>query len=218
MTGANFYLLCFLVGLLWSAASFLLGHLDLPFHGHAGDAGHSFHGHLDHAMSHGHGGESAQAASHDSHQFSLINFGTIAAFLAWFGGMGYLLTAYSTLWFVWGLGLATLTGLGGASLLFLFVSRVLMSGEQNLNPADYDMIGVLGRICSPVREGGTGEMTFVRDGARQTCGVRSEEGKAVSKGLEVVVTRFEKGIAYVRPWDELTGAPVSGCLDEPDRP
>jgi membrane protein implicated in regulation of membrane protease activity len=156
--------------------------------------------------------------SHDSHQFSLINFGTIAAFLAWFGGMGYLLTAYSTLWFVWGLGLATLTGLGGASLLFLFVSRVLMSGEQNLNPADYDMIGVLGRICSPVREGGTGEMTFVRDGARQTCGVRSEEGKAVSKGLEVVVTRFEKGIAYVRPWDELTGAPVSGCLDEPDRP
>jgi hypothetical protein len=214
MTWANFYLFCFLVGLLWSAASFLLGHLDFPVHGHGAEGGHFFHGHFDHGVPPGHGGESAPAAHAHSHPFSPINFGTMAAFLAWFGGMGYLLTAYSALWFVWGLGLATLTGLGGAMLLFLFVSKVLMSGEQNPDPADYNMVGMLGRICSPVREGGTGEMIYVQDGARQTCGVRSEEGRAIAKGVEVVVTRYEKGIAYVRPWDDMTGIPVSGCPDE----
>ena len=33
---------------------------------------------------------------------------------------------------------------------------------------------------------------------------RAETGAAIPKGVEVIVTRYEKGIAYVRPWDELT--------------
>ena len=32
---------------------------------------------------------------------------------------------------------------------------------------------------------------------------RSDEGFAIPKGTEVVVTRYEQGIAYVRPWEEL---------------
>ena len=36
-------------------------------------------------------------------------------------------------------------------------------------------------------------------------GARAESGTAIPKGVEVVVTRYEKGIAYVRPWDELAG-------------
>ena len=34
---------------------------------------------------------------------------------------------------------------------------------------------------------------------------RSDDGQAISKGTEVVITRYEKGIAYVRRWDELAG-------------
>jgi hypothetical protein len=65
------------------------------------------------------------------------------------------------------------------------------------------MVGVLGRICSSIREGGTGEILYTQQGTRWTCGARSETGEAIAKGVEVVVTRYEKGIAYVRPWEEM---------------
>jgi hypothetical protein len=36
-------------------------------------------------------------------------------------------------------------------------------------------------------------------------GARSDDGAAIPKGVEVVVTRYEKGIAYVRRFEDLTG-------------
>ena len=35
----------------------------------------------------------------------------------------------------------------------------------------------------------------------RSAAVRSEDGQAIPKDAEVLVTRFDKGIAYVRPWD-----------------
>jgi len=65
------------------------------------------------------------------------------------------------------------------------------------------MVGVLGRVCSPIREGGTGEIIYSQAGTRRTCGARSEDGGAINKGEEVMVSRYEKGIAYVRRWAEV---------------
>ena len=42
-----------------------------------------------------------------------INFGTVAAFLAWFGGVGYLLSRYSSMWALLALSLAALSGFIG---------------------------------------------------------------------------------------------------------
>jgi hypothetical protein len=96
-------------------------------------------------------------------------------------------------------------GLMGASMVFWFIARVLMRNDIPLDPADYDMIGVLGCITSTVREaGGTGEMTYSQQGRRCAAPVRSEDGRPIGKGTEVIVTRYEKGIAYVRGFDELT--------------
>ena len=39
--------------------------------------------------------------------------------------------------------------------------------------------------------------------ARSRCVFRAD-GSAIAKGSEVIVTRYEKGIAYVRRWDEFT--------------
>ena len=33
-------------------------------------------------------------------------------------------------------------------------------------------------------------------------GARSEDGSAIAKGTEIMVTRYERGIAYVRVWDD----------------
>jgi hypothetical protein len=74
-----------------------------------------------------------------------------------------------------------------------------------LDSADYEMVGVLGRLSLPIRAGGTGEIIYTQAGTRRVAGARADTDTAIPKGAEVVVTRYEKGIAYVRPWDELAG-------------
>jgi hypothetical protein len=66
------------------------------------------------------------------------------------------------------------------------------------------MIGVLGQVSSTVHAGGTGEMIFSQAGTRRSAAIRGENGEPIAKGIEVVVTRFEQGIAYVRRWEELS--------------
>ena len=106
---------------------------------------------------------------------------TLAAFLAWFGGMGYLLTRFSALAFVAALGLSLVAGLVAAAAVFLFIAKVLTSEEEELDPADYEMVGVLGRVSMPIRAGGTGEIIYSQAGTRRACGARAEDASAVSK-------------------------------------
>jgi membrane protein implicated in regulation of membrane protease activity len=140
-----------------------------------------------------------------SAQISPFNLLTLTAFLAWFGGTGYLLARHSTMWFFTALGVSLLSGTGGAALIYLFIARVLSSPDEALDPADFDMVGVLGKLSVQIRAGGTGELVYSQAGTRRVCGARSENSAAISKGTEVVVTRYERGIAYVRPWSELAG-------------
>ncbi len=211
MTWGTFYLICFALGFAFSLLSFVLGgfHWHLPHHlgephvhfiphMHVGPAGHG----MAHAGAHKPG---AAAPGH----ISPFNPVTMAAFLAWFGGTGFLLTRFSTVWFLMGLGIAALSGALGAAIVLLFLTRVLMSKEEDLDPADFEMVGVLGRLSMPIRQSGTGELIYSQAGTRRTCGARAEEECAIPKGTEVVVTRYEKGIAYVRLWSELAGEDVT---------
>ena len=208
---ADFYLICFAVGFCFSFFSFLFGgsrtgRLHLPhFHGHAGSA-HlpAAHAPVTSAQAPIAGGPQAAAHASQSDGVSPFNFVTLTAFLAWFGGTGYLLTRYSGLWVGFGL-LASITGgLVGGGIVFLFLSKVLISNDENMDPADYEMVGVLGRVSSSIREGGTGEIIYTQMGTRRVCGARSDDGSAIAKGTEVVATRYEKGIAYVRLWSEMS--------------
>ena len=202
MTWADFYLICFAVGFLLSAVSFIAGglHWHLPHFPHG--AGHVGAGHV--PMAHGSAGQgTAPRAGHDA-PMSPFNFVTLTAFLAWFGGTGFLIARFSSIWFALGLLIALGAGLFGAAIVYLFLTRVLISHEENLDAADYEMVGVLGRISMPIRENGTGEIIYSQAGTRRTCGARSENGHALEKGAEIVVTRYDKGIAYVRRWEEMS--------------
>ena len=205
MTWATFYLICFVVGFAFSVLSLILGSgkLHLPHGGlHHGGGAHAPGAHSGGA-GHVHGMARGLARMQPS-QVSFFNYFTLMAFLAWFGGTGYLLTQYSNLWFLLALGVASLSGLGGASIVFLFLAKVLLAHETILDPADFEMAGVLGKVNSSIREGGTGEIIFSQAGTRRTSGARSDDGAAITKGSEVVITRYEHGIAYVRRWEDLT--------------
>jgi membrane protein implicated in regulation of membrane protease activity len=189
MTWSDFYLVCFFVGFALSALALLAGsvHLHIP-HLHLGGQ----HIHLPKV-----GGSHGQTP--------WFNFGTLAAFLAWFGGTGYLLEHFYHVWIVVVIFVATLSGLGAAAIVFWFLAKVLMADDAPLDPADYDMVGVLGRTTISIRPGGTGELVFTQGGTRHVAGARSEDGAGIPKGAEVIVTRYEKGIAYVRPFEDVLG-------------
>jgi membrane protein implicated in regulation of membrane protease activity len=192
MNWSVIFLGCFVVGFALSVLSFASGALNLHFHVHAPFVHHL---HVPHA----HAGHVA----HGSTGVSPMNFATMMAFLAWFGGTGYLLTSEFRWVTIPAVTVAILGGLAGASVMFWVMSRVLWSPQENMQSVDYQMVGVLGRISQPIREGGTGELIYSRDGARHSCGARSADGRAIEKGLEVVVTGYDRGIAIVQRWDEL---------------
>jgi membrane protein implicated in regulation of membrane protease activity len=191
------------LGFVVSLGSFLMhwGHI------HAGNG----HGHIgvEHFPDgHTHVGHVTPGHSHAGHIHSTVlskfNFSTITAFLTWFGGAGYLLSKYTSLWTLLALAVAAATGIAGAAMVFWFLAK-LVARDRTLNPADFDMIGVLGCITSTVQAGGTGELSFTQDGARKGAPARSEDGTPIPRGVEVVVTRYENGVAYVRRWEELAG-------------
>lgn len=203
ITSTDIYLFCFAVGSLWSLISLLLGGLHL---GH-GPLGHSHLGHS-HVSGHAHANGPLDSYPHvhgllDGMLGAMLNPSCAAVFLAWFGGVGYLLTRHSGLSFWLDLGIAGSLGLAGAWILALFL-RFLQSREKPLDPADYEIVGVLGRVTSPIRPGGVGEVIYLRDGARKPLCASSDEGVPIARDEEVIVTRYEKGIAYVRTWAAMT--------------
>jgi hypothetical protein len=197
MSWPNFYLFCFLVGFALSALTFLAGaanihlpRLHLPAHG-----GHHAAG--------GHGASKGAVGGAGSH-ISWFNSSTIMAFLAWFGGAGYILTRVSHFVALVCLALAGLAGLVAGMIVYRFMLKLTRAGDSQMLDADYRIEGSVGTLSMPIREKGTGEVIFSLGGVRRCAGARSEAGELVEKGAEVVIERYEKGIAYVKRWDEFT--------------
>jgi len=192
MTWTNVYLVCFLLGFSLSALSWLLTAVGV---------------HLPHVHAHGHVGGHHHGAGHQLHASegpSAVNVSTAMAFLAWFGGAGYLMTRYADVWPLVALVIAIAAGVAGAMLVFWFMAKVLWSPHENLDPDDFEIVGLLGTVNSAIRTGGTGEILFQQGGARRVTGARSEDGQAIDRGVEVVITKYENGLAYVKTWDEMT--------------
>lgn len=209
MTWATFYLICFLVGLMLSAVSLLGGmghfggHFHVPHvpHAHLPTAAHIPHAaHLPHAGGAAHSGG---GAARGGPGVPWWNGFSIMVFLCWFGAAGYLLTRYGS--FVAGivLLLAAICGISGGAIVFLFLAKVLLPHERELTAEETAVTGVVGRVTSTIREGGTGEIIYEQLGARRSAPARSEDGTPISRQEEVFVVRYEKGIAYVRRWEEV---------------
>jgi membrane protein implicated in regulation of membrane protease activity len=205
MTWSDLYLLCFLVGFSLSVLSFLAGavnihlpfHMHLPFHGahHAGGAS---------ASGHAHGGGLKSAGVKSGGHMSWLNASTILAFLAWFGGVGYILTKHSHFMAIATLSFALLAGFFAGLLVFQFMVRVVKATSTPMLDWDYRVEGTVGTVSMSIRENGTGEVIFEQNGGRKSIGARSEDGTSLPKGAEVVIARYDAGIAYVKRWDEYT--------------
>ncbi|MFZ0980835.1 MAG: NfeD family protein [Candidatus Acidiferrales bacterium] len=198
MTWANFYLFCFLIGFALSLLAFLAGavHLQLPAKLHIHLPAQALHGKAIAGLRGGH----AQAGG----GISWLNASTILAFLAWFGGTGYILTRNSHLVAALSLLVSSAVGLVGGWIVFAFMVRVVRISERQMDDWDYRLEGSVGTLSSAIRENGVGEITFERNGAIKSASARTENGKPLPKGAEVVISRFENGIAFVERWEDFT--------------
>lgn len=176
---STLFVVCFIAGLGLSVLSFLSG----VHHGH--------HLHVPRLLRH----------AGPRRGPSMINAAAATAFLTWFGGGGLLLERLAPLPLPLIAAGAAAIGTGGGALIN-GVIRALARREWAAEPLS--MTGVIARTVVPIRAGdGTGEIVFTHAGTRRVAGARSEAGRAIDKGTEVIVTRYERGIAYVATWDEL---------------
>ncbi len=205
MNWETFYLVCFLAGLMLSFVSLLGGmghfggHVHVP-HVHMPHAGHLPH------MAHGTVGHVSQGGGTTVGGGGNVpwwNAFSIMIFLCWFGAAGYLLTKYGS--FVAGVVvvLAAICGVAGGAIIFLFLTKVMLPHERELTADETAVVGAVGRVSSAIRAGGTGEIVYQQLGALRSAAARSEDGEPIQKQEEVYVLRYEKGIAYVKRWEDL---------------
>ncbi|HEY6136740.1 MAG TPA: hypothetical protein VI670_03150 [Thermoanaerobaculia bacterium] len=183
---ATLFLICFLVGVGVSAVSLFASFLHLHHGGHVHFNGH---GHANALLKHG------------SEWFgSLFNLAAITMFLAWFGGVGLLLEEATTLALAPIVVIAGGAGFtGGATIVRIM--RALRRRERPLEPIQ--LVGAIGKLTIPIREGGTGEIVYTIDGTRRVSGARADDRRAIPRDTEVVITRYDKGIAYVCEFDRM---------------
>ena len=183
---------------------------------HVGGLGHSTAGHglrwghVPHGDAWAHGGHpgagahshSGQVGGHGA-QIAPVNMATGLAFLTWFGGVGFLVTAYTGLGAALAIVAALGAGLVGAGVIFWFLARILLPGQTAfLDDSDFDLVGTVGRLSVGIRPDGTGELVYSKGGGRHVLSARTENGASLERGSEVVVVRYERGVAFVELFDE----------------
>jgi membrane protein implicated in regulation of membrane protease activity len=180
------YLICFGVGLLFTIASALFGHI---FGGHDG---------AEHVGGSGGHAEAGVDAS-DMPGVSALSPTIISTFITAFGGFGLIfarIEATSAPWASAGLALvgAFATATGVLSLLRTLFRKTQSSSEGRVST----LIGIIATTVSPIPEKGVGEIAYVQAGTRYTAPAREEKGVAVGTGQAVKITRIVGSQFYVR--------------------
>jgi membrane-bound ClpP family serine protease len=98
---------------------------------------------------------------------------------------------------------AAICGLVGGALVFWFMAKVMLPHERELTSDETAVTGIVGKVSSGIRAGGTGEVLYEQMGAYRSVPARADLGEPIAKDEEVFVVRYEMGIAYVRRWEDL---------------
>jgi membrane protein implicated in regulation of membrane protease activity len=221
------FLGCFIFGLVFTVASFLLGGLghlggaDGLAGGHGGHIGEIGHGHVGgaHLAHAGHGAEIGHdtAAAHGhpgiAHEhghgqteaggLNWLNFSALIVFITWFGGAGFVLSSLGAeAWLA--IPLALVGGVIGYFAILFFFSKILYGSQTPfMKNEDYNLTGTVARVSSPIFEQGMGEIIYTKFGTRRSAPARSLAGRPFAKEAQVVILRYENGVAYVEDLDTM---------------
>jgi membrane protein implicated in regulation of membrane protease activity len=163
----------FLFGLLLTAATLLLGIADLGVHhAHADDTGPL-----------------------------PVSPGAFLVFLSWLGGVAFVLRRAADWPLIAALPVAALLGIAVGAVVQRAVRKLSDPAGSVLKPEHYRLPGVIGRVSSSIRAGGTGEVIYEQGGVRHVVAARASGGQELGSGTEVVVMSVDRGIATVQVFD-----------------
>jgi membrane protein implicated in regulation of membrane protease activity len=129
---------------------------------------------------------------------------SIAAALVWFGGVG-LLTEGS----IFSAVFAVLAAVAAAAIVRSVMNAFL---RASVAPLSLRGEGAIGTVNATIPPGSTGEVIYTLEGLHRTAPARTQDGRMLPRGTEVVIIRREKGIAWVEPLDPLTEGPRTSTV------
>jgi amino acid transporter len=179
------YFGCFLLGLLFTVASFFMGHVG------GGD------GHADV----GTGGHAEAGFEHSGMPgISVFSPTVICSFITAFGGFGMIFSRIDATRNVW--VSAPISLLGGfiiAGGVFFLYSAIFHRTQGSSESHVGSLVGHTATVITPIPPLGVGEIAYVQGGTRYTAPAREPNGAAVANGQTVKITRISESQFFVSP-------------------
>jgi membrane protein implicated in regulation of membrane protease activity len=178
------YLVCFLIGLLFTVISLFFGHAL---------GGHDAH------VDVGTGGH-AEAGYEHSGMPGITPFSPtiLCSFLTACGGFGLIFSHIEATNNIWiSVPLSLLCGLIIAAAVFWLFAAIFRGTQSSSESHLGSLIGRTATVISPIPAAGVGEIAYVQAGTRYTAPAREQAGVAVGTGQTVKITRVAESQFFV---------------------
>jgi membrane protein implicated in regulation of membrane protease activity len=177
----------FFFGLIFSALTLVLGVADLGIDHPGHDPGFGHHDF---------------SAGHDV--LPPLNLSTMLAFLTWFGGIAYLVRNGLGWVALVSLPIGVIGGWVGAYFIYRALKK-LRAGEREMSAESERIEGTIARVTSSIRAGGVGEIVYKLGDSWQVAAARTNDGVAIPRDTQVVITGRVGGISTVETWESFLG-------------
>ncbi|MGO9586053.1 MAG: NfeD family protein [Limisphaerales bacterium] len=179
------YSICFGVGLVFTLASGVFGHV---FGGHDAHADVGTGGH-------------AEAGFEQTGMPGISPFSptTIASFVTALGGLGMIFSSINATKSVWiSAPLSLVGGLVIAAGVFWLFDTIFGKLQSSSESHVATLLGQMATIITPIPANGVGEIAYVQSGTRYTAPARSEMGETIATGQTVKIIRVVGTQFYVQ--------------------
>lgn len=202
----RFYTIIFLVGVVYTAVSFLLGGLSGALH-FGGNLFSHFDAHFDaHIGGHadGHIGSHLDAHADGGHDiFSKfyvfpLKPVTIFSFLTVFGGLG-LIGTKNKYYPIIVLIVSFLIGIIISTLIYKFIVVPLYKAQNTSDVSQKTLIGMKACVISPILENGFGTISYAVNGIKHNAPAKHINKKLIPLGEEVIIYCIKDNVFYVEP-------------------
>jgi len=186
------YTIIFLVGVIYTVVTFLLGglfglaHFDGGIDTHV-DTHFDIHPHTDGVS--------------PTFTISPLKPITIVSFITVFGGIGIIGTRSALNGIIVFL-LAVVSALIASFLLYRFIVVPLYKAQNTSAVSRVELVGIKATVISPIFENGFGTIAYVVNGSKYNGPAQHVSKRAVEQGEEVIVYEIKNNIFYVQPLNE----------------
>jgi membrane protein implicated in regulation of membrane protease activity len=197
-TMEKIYTIIFLVGVIYTVVTFLMGslfsfaHLDGHIDGHA-DCDCDIGGHLDTHID--------GAGASPTLTVSPLKPIVIVSFITVFGGIGMIGTRCglnSIFTFI----LAAVSARIVSFTLYKFVVVPLYKAQNTSAVSQQALVGTRAVVISPILKDGFGVISYVVSGSKQNAPAKHINNEAVAQGEEVTILEIKNNVFYVQPLNE----------------